>query len=119
MLFEVHCRHRPAERGRSRTGRLRAVPDGAVKRGDIVSADTPSCRSVAAGWVAHAKAVGYPEARSVSADSVRREVMATIQARYSRDEFARKGQEIYDRDIRPILRPEDDDKFVAIEIESG
>ena len=45
--------------------------------------------------------------------------MAVRQARYSRDEFARRGQDIYDRHIRPHLRPEDDGKFVAIDIESA
>ena len=35
------------------------------------------------------------------------------------EEFSRRAQEIYDRDVRPALRPEDEDKFVAIDIESG
>jgi hypothetical protein len=35
------------------------------------------------------------------------------------DDFARRGTEIYDRDVRPALRPEDEGKFVAIDIESG
>ena len=38
--------------------------------------------------------------------------------RYSKEEFARRGQEIYDRDVRPTLRPEDDYKYVAIDIET-
>jgi hypothetical protein len=38
---------------------------------------------------------------------------------YSPEEFSRRGQEIYDRDVHPALRPEDEDKFVAIDIESG
>jgi hypothetical protein len=41
------------------------------------------------------------------------------QRRYESEEFARRGTEIYDRDIRPILKPEDDGKFVAIDIETG
>ncbi len=44
--------------------------------------------------------------------------MATRQPRHSREEFSRRGQEIYDRVIRPSLRPDDEDKFVAIDIES-
>jgi hypothetical protein len=44
--------------------------------------------------------------------------MATRGPRYSREEFSRRGQEIYDRVIRPSLRPDDEDKFVAIDIES-
>jgi hypothetical protein len=39
--------------------------------------------------------------------------------RYSKEEFARRGQEIYDRVVRPALRPEDDFKFVAIDIETS
>lgn len=35
------------------------------------------------------------------------------------DEFSQRGQEIYDRDIRPNIRPEDIDQFVAIDIASG
>lgn len=45
--------------------------------------------------------------------------MATRQPRYSREEFSRRGQEIYDRVVRPALQPGDEDKFVAIDIESG
>ena len=39
--------------------------------------------------------------------------------RYSMEEFHRRGDEIYERDIRPRLGPKDQDKFVAIDIESG
>ena len=45
--------------------------------------------------------------------------MATRQPRHSREEFSRRGQEIYDRVVWPALRPGDEDKFVAIDIESG
>jgi hypothetical protein len=34
------------------------------------------------------------------------------------DEVARLGAEVYDRKVRPTLRPEDDFKFVAIDVES-
>jgi hypothetical protein len=44
--------------------------------------------------------------------------MTLRQPHYSLDEFARRGQEIYDRVVRPALRPEDHGKFVAIDIES-
>ncbi|MGH7223877.1 MAG: hypothetical protein ACRELF_11650, partial [Gemmataceae bacterium] len=39
--------------------------------------------------------------------------------RYSREEFARRGQEIYEQVVRPALQPGDEGKFVAIDIESG
>ena len=45
--------------------------------------------------------------------------MSASNARYSSEEFARRGKEIYERDIRPVLRPQDEDQFVAIDIESG
>ncbi len=45
--------------------------------------------------------------------------MTFREARYSREEFARRGQEIYEQKIRPTLRADDDDMFVAIDIESG
>ena len=35
------------------------------------------------------------------------------------EEFARRGDEIYNRDIQPRLKPEDKGKFVAIDIETG
>jgi hypothetical protein len=44
--------------------------------------------------------------------------MSTKAPRFSGEEFARRGREIYERVIRPRLRPEDDGKLVAIDIES-
>jgi hypothetical protein len=45
--------------------------------------------------------------------------MSILQPRYSKEEFARRGQEIYDRDIQPQVAPSDKGKFVAIDIETG
>lgn len=45
--------------------------------------------------------------------------MATTTRRYSKEEFARRGDAIYERDILPHLHPEDEGKFAAIDIESG
>ena len=45
--------------------------------------------------------------------------MATTQPRRTPDELARLGGEIFDRQVRPTLRPEDDGKFVAIDVETG
>ena len=45
--------------------------------------------------------------------------MNTSERRHTRDELARLGDEIFDRQIRPSLRPEDDGKFVAIDVDSG
>lgn len=39
--------------------------------------------------------------------------------RYSKDEFARRGDRIYEQDIHPYLTPEDEGKFVLIDIETG
>lgn len=45
--------------------------------------------------------------------------MIDIQPRYSKEEFARRGDEIYERDIRSHLKPDDKGKFVLIDIETG
>jgi hypothetical protein len=45
--------------------------------------------------------------------------MAVLEPHYSKEEFARRGQTIYERDIRPHLGAGDDGKFVAIDIETG
>ena len=37
----------------------------------------------------------------------------------SLDESARLGSEVYARQVQPILRPEDDGKFAAIDVDSG
>jgi hypothetical protein len=39
--------------------------------------------------------------------------------RYSEDEFARRGDEIYDREIRPQLEQKHRGEFVAIDIDTG
>jgi hypothetical protein len=44
--------------------------------------------------------------------------MPTSAPRYSREEFALRGNEIYGRVVRPLLSTEDDGKLVAIDIES-
>jgi hypothetical protein len=35
------------------------------------------------------------------------------------DELAALGGDIFDRQVRPTLRPDDDGKFVAIDVETG
>jgi hypothetical protein len=45
--------------------------------------------------------------------------MTVLQPRYSQEEFARRGQEIYEREIRPQVESSDEGKFVAIDIETG
>ena len=37
----------------------------------------------------------------------------------SPEELARRGGEVFDRRVRPSLRPEDDGKFVAVDVVSG
>ncbi len=44
--------------------------------------------------------------------------MATV-PRYSRDEVARRGDEIYERQVSPRLRAEDEGKFALIDVETG
>jgi hypothetical protein len=35
------------------------------------------------------------------------------------EELARMGAEVFDRRVRPMLRPEDHGKFVALDVEIG
>lgn len=43
--------------------------------------------------------------------------MSTV--RRSREEVARRGDEIYEREVLPRLKPEDKGKLVLIDVESG
>lgn len=45
--------------------------------------------------------------------------MANTQPRYSKEEFARRGDAVYERDILPKLTAKDAGKFLAIDIETG
>lgn len=45
--------------------------------------------------------------------------MPVPKPRYSKEEFARRGDEIYDRDISPHVGPNDEGKFVVIDIKTG
>jgi hypothetical protein len=41
------------------------------------------------------------------------------QPRYSKEEFARRGDAIYESQLRPVLEKGNEGKFVAIDIETG
>jgi hypothetical protein len=45
--------------------------------------------------------------------------MPVRQPRYSKEEFARRGTNIYEREVRPQLEAGDEGKIVAIDIETG
>jgi hypothetical protein len=45
--------------------------------------------------------------------------MAVSKRRYSKEEFARRGDELVESEVRPNLTAADEDKFVAIDIETG
>jgi hypothetical protein len=45
--------------------------------------------------------------------------MATTERRYSKEEFARRGDAIYESVIRPKLSPKDLGKFVAVDIDTA
>ena len=45
--------------------------------------------------------------------------MAQRGPRYSKEEFRRRGEEIFERDIRPVINGYDDQDFVVIDIETG
>jgi hypothetical protein len=46
-------------------------------------------------------------------------MMAVLQPRYSKEEFARRGDEIYEHNVRPHLKANDEGKFAVIDIETG
>jgi hypothetical protein len=45
--------------------------------------------------------------------------MAALDPRWTLEELARLGAEVFDRRVRPMLRPDDDGKFVAIDVGTG
>jgi hypothetical protein len=45
--------------------------------------------------------------------------MPAREARFSREEFARRGHELYEKTVQSSLHSGDEGKFVAIDIESG
>ena len=45
--------------------------------------------------------------------------MLNVRPRYSKEEFSRRGDEIYERDVLPHLSVEQEGQFVAIDIETG
>jgi hypothetical protein len=45
--------------------------------------------------------------------------MPVKQPRYPLEEFARRGDEIYDRDIRALVEPSRNDEIVAIDLDTG
>lgn len=45
--------------------------------------------------------------------------MAVTKRRYSKEEFARRGDALVESKVRPYLTEADEDKFVAIDIETG
>jgi len=45
--------------------------------------------------------------------------MTVRQRRYPKEELARRGNEIYERDIRPYVEADNRGKYVAIDIETG
>lgn len=45
--------------------------------------------------------------------------MPRLEPRYSKTEYAQRGQILYEHTIRPHLAAEDEGKFVAIDLETG
>jgi len=45
--------------------------------------------------------------------------MSSVKRRYDKEEFARRGDAIYEKAILPKLRAKDVGKFLAIDIETG
>lgn len=47
------------------------------------------------------------------------EYMTSTNRRFSKEEFARRGDSLYESTVRPQLSTRDDGKFVALDIETG
>ena len=45
--------------------------------------------------------------------------METSKRRFSKEEFARRGDILYESNVRPQVKPNDEGKFAAIDNESG
>ena len=45
--------------------------------------------------------------------------MPTVERRYSKKDFARRGDALYESKVRPHLSGEDDGKFAALDIDTG
>jgi len=45
--------------------------------------------------------------------------MASLKRRYNKEEFAQRGDAIYENEVRPQLNADDVGRFAAIDIESG
>lgn len=45
--------------------------------------------------------------------------MTMLQPRYGQEEFARRGTEIYERQVRPLVEEGNQGKIVAVDIETG
>jgi c-di-GMP-binding flagellar brake protein YcgR len=54
-----------------------------------------------------------------SIEKIRGDPMAVRQRRYSKEELARRGQELYESDIRQQVEAGNESKIVAIDIETG
>ena len=45
--------------------------------------------------------------------------MPATEPRHTPEELARLGSDIFERRVRPMLRPEEDGKFVALDVRTG
>ncbi len=45
--------------------------------------------------------------------------MPLVSPRYTKEEFARRGDEIYTQRVLPLVKKDDEGKFVVIDIETG
>lgn len=52
-------------------------------------------------------------------DYDKEQTMTALQPRYSSEEFARRGTEIYEQQIRPPVEKNNTGKIVAVDIETG
>jgi hypothetical protein len=46
-------------------------------------------------------------------------IMASTKRRYNKEEFAHRGDTIYEKNVRPQLNADDEGKFAAVDIDTG
>jgi len=62
---------------------------------------------------------GEVQYRTTPMPNGRRKAVPATQPRYSKEEFARRGDAMYEGEIRASVEPGNEGKFVAIDIETG
>ena len=71
------------------------------------------------GWVLHGEYAEFFRIQWKTSIEIRGNAMAVRQRRYSKEDLARRGQELYESGIRQQIETGNENKIVAIDIETG